>query len=193
MSAEFSRRSFLKYTALTAVAVAGSSILTGCSGEAPVKYEVGTSNRVLKVQSTLDKVEYNESSNTTAFHITIYNGRVNALKVAAENFAVRVDDYNYLAYMNDKITVDCPGALDAQLKNGQDRVVIVKAKGLNACEMAPVRLTYYPDVEYSEYSANWELDAEALKAALDDSSEDSGNTGDSGDTGDTDSTDETEE
>ena len=29
MTREFSRRSFLKYTALTAVAVAGSSLLTG--------------------------------------------------------------------------------------------------------------------------------------------------------------------
>ena len=30
MTWEFSRRSFLKYTALTAVAVAGSSLLSGC-------------------------------------------------------------------------------------------------------------------------------------------------------------------
>ena len=32
MTGEFSRRSFLKYTALTAVVVAGSSLLTGCGG-----------------------------------------------------------------------------------------------------------------------------------------------------------------
>ena len=38
MTGEFSRRSFLKYTALTAVAVAGSSLLTGCSGYAPVQH-----------------------------------------------------------------------------------------------------------------------------------------------------------
>ena len=30
MTGEFSRRSFLKYTAVAAVAVAGSSLLTGC-------------------------------------------------------------------------------------------------------------------------------------------------------------------
>ena len=30
MSMEFSRRSFLKYSALTAVAVAGSGLLSGC-------------------------------------------------------------------------------------------------------------------------------------------------------------------
>ena len=32
MSTVFSRRSFLKYTAVTAVAVAGTSLLGGCSG-----------------------------------------------------------------------------------------------------------------------------------------------------------------
>ncbi len=40
MTGEFSRRSFLKYTALTAVAVAGGSLLTGCSGYAPVQPRV---------------------------------------------------------------------------------------------------------------------------------------------------------
>ena len=55
MTGEFSRRSFLKYTALTAVAVAGSSLLTGCSGYAPVQHAVGTSNKVLK--DTIEGVE----------------------------------------------------------------------------------------------------------------------------------------
>lgn len=32
MSTVFSRRSFLKYTAVAAVAVAGTSLLGGCSG-----------------------------------------------------------------------------------------------------------------------------------------------------------------
>ena len=58
MTGEFSRRSFLKYTALTAVAVAGSSLLSGCEyGYNPVQHAPGTSNTVLKVVSTLDWVE----------------------------------------------------------------------------------------------------------------------------------------
>ena len=75
MTGEFSRRSFLKYTALTAVAVAGSSLLTGCSGYAPVQHAVGTSNTVLKVVSTLDWVEYDEETNTTLFRLGVTNGR----------------------------------------------------------------------------------------------------------------------
>ena len=46
MTGEFSRRSFLKYTALTAVAVAGSSLLTGCSRDAPVQHAPRTRNAV---------------------------------------------------------------------------------------------------------------------------------------------------
>ena len=56
MTGEFSRRSFLKYTALTAVVVAGSSLLTGCGGDAPVQRAVGPSNRVLKVVSKLENI-----------------------------------------------------------------------------------------------------------------------------------------
>ena len=71
MTGEFSRRSFLKYTALTAVAVAGSSLLTGCSGYAPVQHAPGTSNVVLKVVSTLDRVEYKEDDNITLFRVVV--------------------------------------------------------------------------------------------------------------------------
>ena len=45
MTGEFSRRSFLKYTALTAVVVAGSSLLTGCGGDAPVQRAVFETHR----------------------------------------------------------------------------------------------------------------------------------------------------
>ena len=45
MTGEFSRRSFLKYTALTAVAVAGSSLLTGCGRYSAMQYHVGTRDR----------------------------------------------------------------------------------------------------------------------------------------------------
>ena len=75
MTGEFSRRSFLKYTALTAVVVAGSSLLTGCGGDAPVQRAVGTSNRVLKVISKLEQVEYDAASDTTTFKLVVTNGR----------------------------------------------------------------------------------------------------------------------
>ena len=161
MTGEFSRRSCLKYTALTAVAVAGSSLLTGCSGYAPVQHAPGTSNTVLKVVSTLDRVEYDEVTNTTLFRLVVTNGRVNALEVTKANFAVKAE--GYLAYQNDKLQVIYPDSLSHQVKQGETFTYYVKAKGLNALEDGPVTLTFYPDLQYSEFSANWELAAEVLE------------------------------
>ena len=162
MTGEFSRRSFLKYTALTAVVVAGSSLLTGCGGDAPVQRAVGTSNRVLKVVSKLEQVECDAASDTT-FKLVVTNGRNNALEVTKANFAVKAD--GYLAYQNDKPQVTSPDALSHQVKKGETVTYYVTAKGLNALTDGPVTFTFYPDLEYSEFSANWELTADALKSA----------------------------
>ena len=160
MPGEFSRRSFLKYTALTAVAVAGSSLLTGCSGYAPVQHAPGTSNVVLKVLSTLDRVEYDEDTNTTLFRLVVTNGRNNALEVTKANFAVKAE--GYLADQNDKLQVTSPDALSYQVKKGETVTYYVQAKGLNPRENGPVTLTFYPDLQYSEFNANWELTADVL-------------------------------
>ena len=162
MTGEFSRRSFLKYTALTAVVVAGSSLLTGCGGDAPVQRAVGTSNRVLKVVSKLEQVECDAASDTT-FKLVVTNGRNNALEVTKANFAVKAD--GYLAYQNDKLQVTSPDALSHQVKKGEPVTYYVTAKGLNALTDGQVTFTFYPDLEYSEFSANWELTADALKSA----------------------------
>lgn len=162
MTGEFSRRSFLKYTALTAVAVAGSSLLTGCSGYAPVQHAVGTSNKVLKVVSTLEQVEC--TATFTTFKLVVKNGRNNALDVTRANFAVKAD--GYLAYQNDKLQVTSPDALSHQVKKGETVTYYVTAKGLNARTDGPVTLTYYPDLQYSEFSANWELAADVLEPEL---------------------------
>lgn len=164
MTGEFSRRSFLKYTALTAVAVAGSSLLTGCSGYAPVQHAPGTSNVVLKVVSTLDRVEYKEDDNITLFRVVVTNGRKNALEVTKANFAVKAE--GYLAYQNDKLQVIYPDSLSHQVKQGETFTYYVKAKDLNALTDGPVTLTYYPDLQYSEFSANWELAADVLEPEL---------------------------
>lgn len=168
MSLEFSRRSFLKYTALTAVAVAGSSLLTSCGGYAPVQHAPGTSNTVLKVVATLDRVEYDEDTNTTAFRLVVTNGRKNALEVTKANFVVKAD--NYLAYQNSFLEVTSPDALNHQVKQGETYTYTVFAKGLNALTDGPVTFTFYPDLQYSEFNANWELAADVLEPKLSTSS-----------------------
>ena len=160
MTGEFSRRSFLKYTALTAVAVAGSSLLTGCSGYAPVQHAPGTSNTVLKVVSTLEQVTYDKETKTTSFRLVVKNGRKNALEVTKANFAVKAN--KYLAYQNEKLQVTSPDALSHQVKNGETVTYNVYAKGLDMLTDGPVTLTFYPDLQYSEFNANWELTADVL-------------------------------
>ena len=161
MTGEFSRRSFLKYTALTAVAVAGSSLLTGCGSYSAMKTTVPSSNTVLKVVTKLEQVEYDAANTTTIFKLTVTNGRKNALEVTKANFAVKAE--GYLAYQNDKLQVIYPDSLSHQVKQGETFTYYVKAKGLNALEDGPVTLTFYPDLQYSEFSANWELAAEVLE------------------------------
>lgn len=164
MTGEFSRRSFLKYTALTAVAVAGSSLLTSCGGYAPVQTAPGTSNTVLKVVATLDRVEYDQDTNTTAFRLVVTNGRKNALELTKANFAVKAD--RYLAYQNSFLEVSSPDALSHQVKQGETVTYTVFAKGLNALTDGPVTFTFYPDLQYSEFSANWALAADVLEPKL---------------------------
>ena len=161
MTGEFSRRSFLKYTALTAVAVAGSSLLTGCSGYAPVQHAPGTSNTVLKVVSTLEQVTYDKKTNITSFRLVVKNGRKNALEVTKANFAVMAD--SYLADQNDKLQVTNPDGLYHQVKNGETVTYNVLAKDLNMLTNGPVTLAFYPDLQDSEVNANWKLTADVLE------------------------------
>ncbi len=55
-----------------------------------------------------------------------------------------------------------PDALSYQVKKGETVTYNVYAKGLNALEDGPVTLTFYPDLQYSEFNANWELTADVL-------------------------------
>ena len=100
------------------------------------------------------------ASDTTTFKLVVTNGRNNALEVTKANFAVKAD--KYLAYQNDKLQVTSPDALSYQVKKGETVTYYVTAKGLNALTDGPVTFTFYPDLEYSEFSANWELTADVL-------------------------------
>ena len=170
MTGEFSRRSFLKYTALTAVAVAGSSLLTGCGRYSAMQYHVGTSNTVLKVVSTLERVEYDAATTTTTFKLVVTNGpdtllSLNALKVTAENFAVTAD--GYLAAEGQNLRVTSPDALNLQVKEGETRTFYVYAKDLNALEKEEVTLTFYPRPGgLSDFNANWMLTKDVLKQEI---------------------------
>lgn len=182
MSTVFSRRSFLKYTAVAAVAVAGTSLLGGCSGsgaETAIQTTYPSDNVVLKVKSTLEALEYNPSGNAT-FTIHIVNGRKNPIVVSPNRFAVKAYDKNNNCIANIFVG-STQGSLNAALvpgytnpiSRGKECICTVIASGLpvmkaedTECPIASLRIIYTPDTEYNEYTANWIISPDTAVPAL---------------------------
>ena len=183
MSTVFSRRSFLKYTAVTAVAVAGTSLLGGCSGsgaETAIQTTYPSDNVVLKVKSTLEALEYNPKSGNATFTIHIVNGRKNPIIVSPNRFAVKAYDKN-INCIADIFVGSTQGSLNAVLasgdtnpiKRGKECTYTVIASGLpvmkaedTECPVASLRIIYTPDTEYNEYTANWIISPDTAVPAL---------------------------
>ena len=126
MSLAFSRRSFLKYSAVAAVAVAGASLFSGCESQGDTKnlYCDGAGSiTVLQINAVLgtydkDAKKYKDidlTGNTATLPFTVTNGRVNALSVNVQNFKAIVYDangkqkakYNYMGGLRvDKELID---------------------------------------------------------------------------------------
>jgi len=89
MSYTFSRRNFMKYTALTAVAVAGSSLFTGCSNP---NQPVGKTGDTLSIigKHQLKDVKYADTTLTCNFH-HIAN---TSIKITPDRYEVRVTHEN---------------------------------------------------------------------------------------------------
>lgn len=172
MSTVFSRRSFLKYTAVAAVAVAGTSLLGGCSGsgaETAIQTTYPSDNVVLKVKSTLETLEYDPTDGYATFTIHIVNGRKNPIIVSPNRFAVKAYDKNNNCIANIFVG-STQGSLNAVLASGDTNPIsrgkectyTVIASGLpvmkaedTECPVASLRIIYTPDTEYNEYTANW--------------------------------------
>ena len=171
MSFAFSRRSFLKYTAVAAVAVAGASLFTGCKVDTSDSYNAlrTTPGELTVLQVTAAMGTYVEASKsytapdvtgtTIVFPFKITNGRANPIYVNPNNFKATV--------LNDKdeviakytaingLSLD-PLLCDTNLK--KDASVSGKVTLALSAALEPgqsVVLTYCPDLQYNEYSLNW--------------------------------------
>lgn len=178
MSLAFSRRSFLKYSAVAAVAVAGASLFSGCESQGDTKnlYCDGAGSiTVLQINAVLgtydnDAKKYKDidlTGNTITLPFTVTNGRVNALSVNVQNFKAIVYDangkqkakYNYMGGLR----VD-KELIDTNLKNGSSvngNLIVTMSDSL--AEGEKLVLTYTPDTGYEEYSMNWVLARAAKK------------------------------
>lgn len=157
MSTAFSRRAFLKYTAVAAVAVAGTSLLGGCSGsETPPSTTIGSGSTALKVKTTLTSVDFKaEGDNATAtFTLHIYNGRRNDIQVNNSNFYAYADA---TPYTSGQLTVALKegSASGPQIDHGKEADYIVSMQV--PANVEKLTLVFMPDVQYNEYASTWVL------------------------------------
>ena len=173
MSFAFSRRSFLKYTAVAAVAVAGASLFTGCKIDTSDSYNAlrTTPGELTVLQVTAAMGKYVEASKSytapdvkgtiIAFPFKITNGRANPIYVTPNNFKATVLDAEGKVIDNAKYTASHGLTLDASLCDTnlkKDASVSGKVKVTLDVALEPgqsIVLTYCPDLQYNEYSLNW--------------------------------------
>lgn len=168
MSFEFSRRNFMKYTAVAAVALAGASLFTGCknSGDSYNLLKEGAGElTVLQVTAAMGK--YDDKSKkytapditgtTIEFPMKITNNRTNPIYVTPNNFKVVVTSSDGKTVKKYSVTID-DDLKDTNLKKGSSvsgKVTTVQDVALKEGDV--VVLTYCPDLQYNEYSLNWKL------------------------------------
>ena len=171
MSFAFSRRSFLKYTAVAAVAVAGASLFTGCKIDTSDSYNAlrTTPGELTVLQVTAAMGTYVEASKsytapdvtrkTIAFPFKITNGRANPIYVTPNNFKATVlnakDEVITKYTASNGLTLDAT-LCDTNLK--KDASVSGNVKVTLGAALEPgqsIVLTYCPDLQYNEYSLNW--------------------------------------
>lgn len=96
MSYTFSRRDFLKYSAMTAVAVAGAGLLTGCEIQDPnnpVIKKLGYGTTLGTTGGLLKSVDKDSTTGNGVFTFTVKNNSDVALRMdPKESFVVKVLD-----------------------------------------------------------------------------------------------------
>ena len=170
MSFEFSRRNFMKYTAVAAVALAGASLFTGCknSGDSYNLLKEGAGElTVLQVTAAMGKYDDKSkkytapditgTTTTIEFPLKITNNRTNPIYVTPNNFKVVVTSSDGKTVKKYSVTIE-DALKDTNLKKGSSvygKVTTVEKVALKAGDV--VVLTYCPDLQYNEYSLNWKL------------------------------------
>lgn len=177
MSLAFSRRSFLKYSAVAAVAVAGASLFSGCEPQGDsynLLQEGAGSMTILQVTATMgtydetDKKyvapEVNTSTPAIEFPFKIENGRNNPIAINPNRFKVTVASKDGKTVKKYPVSLDGQLVVDPNLKKGASASGTIKVSDLSGLEEGgTVLLTYCPDLQYNEYSLNWKLTVSAKK------------------------------
>lgn len=171
MSYTFSRRAFLKYSAATAVAVAGASLLGGCEFQDPknpVSKELPSAIASdLQVAAGLHSMKI--ENGTCTLEMDIESARTNPIPLDPYRFSLAVKDaegtQRYLSMNNGGMQV-----LDAENSRiEQKKPITVHLKASNFPTLQDgdtVVFQYIPIRENSEYSMNWEITKEVYEAFI---------------------------
>ena len=172
MSYTFSRRAFLKYSATTAVAMAGAGLLGGCEFKDPnnpVSKELpSTLTSKLQVIASLNTMKI--ADNTCTLEVEIQSARVNPIRLTTDSFSVAVKDaagkQRYLSLTNGGVQIK--SAENLQLQKKKSTKVQLAAIGFPAEleEGDTVIFKFIPVRENSEMSLTWEISKEEYENAI---------------------------
>lgn len=175
MSYTFSRRAFLKYSAATAVAVAGASLLGGCEYQDPknpvCKTLPGAIKSDLNVIAGLKSMKI--ESNTCRLEVDIESARANPIRLTTDCFSIAVKDsegksrYFSMNYGGVQI-------LNAEnLRIEQKKPITLHLAAANFPELQDgdtVLFQHIPIRDNSEYSMIWEITKEVYEKFIADQS-----------------------
>lgn len=172
MSYTFSRRAFLKYSATTAVAMAGAGLLGGCEFKDPnnpVSKELpSTITSRLQVIASLNTMKI--ADNTCTLEVEIQSARVNPIRLTADCFSVAVKNaegkQSYLSLTNGGVQIK--SAENLYLQKKKSTKVQLAAVGFPAEleEGDTVIFKFIPVRENSEMSLTWEISKEEYEDAI---------------------------
>lgn len=163
MSLEFNRRSFLKYSAAAAVAVAGSSLLTGCGEDEYQKTgKIGSTLKLMGTFKTYKSTDYPAKApayNSTASEFTCtVNIKCTTKKVPLyvtnECFELTVThDKTEKNYAKNSITIDHEEYDLKESEDAKDFKLTIKDVDIQAGDT--VELKYWPRIQASSGNSGY--------------------------------------
>ena len=172
MSYTFSRRAFLKYSATTAVAMAGAGLLGGCEFKDPnnqVSKELpSTLTSRLQVIASLNTMKIADS--TCTLEVEIQSARVNPVRLTADCFSVAVKDaegnQRYLSLTHGGVQIKSAENLYLQKKKSTKVQLAAIGFPKELEEGDTVIFKFIPVRENSEMSLTWEISKEEYENAI---------------------------
>lgn len=168
MSYTFSRRAFLKYSAATAVAVAGASLLGGCEyqdPQNPVSKELPSAIKSdLNVIAGLKSMKIEKG--TCTLEVDIESARANPIPLESWRFSVAVKDAedNPVYFSGNNGGVRILDAKDPLIQQKKPITIHLAADHFPTLEEGQtVVFKFMPIRENSEYSMTWEITKEVYE------------------------------